>query len=208
MENWTRGSAARWNTPSNWCFSKSPVRFEAILLFTIVRFCLPVWWERFSLLPPEKLSITTTRWPSVRSLSTKWLPINPAPPVTRYVFIVGLPRVELGLTGPKPVVLPSYSSPITKSSRRESNPHQDLRRVLLYPLSYERISCKMLTYWNTFCHLLIAKKSLTGPGRFGSIYRIPIFDSKPARMRTSELETCEPSQLHRHQIIINLLWSL
>src|SRR3990167_6012357 len=38
---------------------------------------------RCSRLPEEKLSRTRTRWPSRRSRSTTWEPMNPAPPVTR-----------------------------------------------------------------------------------------------------------------------------
>src|SRR5579859_7371636 len=39
---------------------------------------------RFSGRPVAKLSMTTTSWPSASRRSTRWLPIKPAPPVTRH----------------------------------------------------------------------------------------------------------------------------
>src|SRR3989338_3241431 len=90
--------------------------------------------------------------------------------------IVGVPRVELGLTGPKPVVPPSYATPssvvvatydgqsplrsrrrLLVSPRQESNPHQLLRRELLYPLSYEGDN-KMPNYFYFTLKLLAGKE--------------------------------------------------
>ncbi len=48
----------------------------------IFRFLLFEWCSKFSFFPPEKLSITITLLFSSNNLSTKWLPIKPAPPVT------------------------------------------------------------------------------------------------------------------------------
>ena len=62
------------------------------------------------------------------------------PAVIIYLLImVGAPGFEPGLKRPKRLVLPLHYAPFTWSPRRESDPHQDLRRVLLYPLSYEGI---------------------------------------------------------------------
>jgi hypothetical protein len=36
----------------------------------------------FSRLPLDRLSITQTSWPRARAASARWLPMNPAPPVT------------------------------------------------------------------------------------------------------------------------------
>ena len=46
--------------------------------------------SRFFFLPVEKLSNTVTSTPSATSASTRWLPINPPPPVT-ITFINSLP---------------------------------------------------------------------------------------------------------------------
>src|SRR4028118_851404 len=40
-------------------------------------------WATFSRLPVRRLSMQTTRYPSEISRSHRWLPIKPAPPVTR-----------------------------------------------------------------------------------------------------------------------------
>src|SRR3990167_11334881 len=55
--------------------------------------------------------------------------------------MVGAPRFELGLNPPKGLVLPLHYAPIFSkvSPWQESNPHQRLRRALLYPLSYKGI---------------------------------------------------------------------
>ena len=42
---------------------------------------------RFSIVPVDSSSTTDTRSPRAKSASTRWLPMNPAPPVTRQCFI-------------------------------------------------------------------------------------------------------------------------
>ena len=46
---------------------------------------------RLSRDPLERSSSTSTRWPAATSPSTIWLPMNPAPPVTR-MFMVSVPN--------------------------------------------------------------------------------------------------------------------
>src|SRR2546429_6713198 len=51
-------------------------------------------FARLRVSPVEKLSRTPTSWPSAMSRSTTWLPMNPAPPVTRTfeLFVIGYRR--------------------------------------------------------------------------------------------------------------------
>src|SRR5205809_329029 len=79
--------AARWNTQSTFR-NKGRILSASLMLAS----CISKWGDRergskFADLPVEKLSITTTRLPSLIRQSARWLPIKPAPPVMR-VFIV------------------------------------------------------------------------------------------------------------------------
>ena len=47
------------------------------------KFGCPIQCAIFFFLPVNMLSITVTWWPANISLSTRWLPTNPEPPVTR-----------------------------------------------------------------------------------------------------------------------------
>src|SRR5215212_7483043 len=44
-------------------------------------------WAMFSSVPVRRLSMQTTLYPSERSLSQRWLPTKPAPPVTSTRFL-------------------------------------------------------------------------------------------------------------------------
>src|SRR6266404_4169282 len=67
------------------------------ILDSITRtFGFPATARRFSALPVEKSSITTTVFPSAKSRSTRCEPMNPAPPVTKIKEDRGL-RVEDGI---------------------------------------------------------------------------------------------------------------
>ena len=77
--------AARWNTTSGARRSISSATDGSQM---------SIWWnenswslverasDRFASLPVERLSTTSTEWPSARSRSTRLEPMNPAPPVT------------------------------------------------------------------------------------------------------------------------------
>ena len=48
-------------------------------------------WARLCGLPVRRLSIATTSWPSASRRSQRWLPRNPAPPVTRTRMLIRAP---------------------------------------------------------------------------------------------------------------------
>ncbi len=86
----TEAFAPIWKTTS----TSSMVFFNnsASLVSPFMNVILSLAFSKFSGFPVWRLSIAVTSKPSSTSRSTKWLPINPAPPVTRtflpFMFIL------------------------------------------------------------------------------------------------------------------------
>src|SRR5690242_19460372 len=83
MDGTMSARAARWNTqstPSNsgWMNGRSATSPSTTRSRAWLSRC-----ARLAGRPVEKLSITATSWPRSSSAVTRWLPMKPAPPVTR-----------------------------------------------------------------------------------------------------------------------------
>src|SRR5262245_35136850 len=75
-------SAARWNTQSTPRNSGAMRAASVMSTSSTASFGSAATWSRFLRRPVLRLSRTSTRWPSARKRSTRWLPMKPAPPVT------------------------------------------------------------------------------------------------------------------------------
>src|SRR5215475_14034221 len=76
-------STARWNTQPQLCIVSSTTSLSRIDPGTMRTSPCAHASCRLSREPVEKLSTTVTRSPWLTSASTRWLPMKPAPPVTR-----------------------------------------------------------------------------------------------------------------------------
>src|SRR3989344_7699976 len=85
----------------------------------------------FFLLPVIKLSTQTTLLPLARSFSHKWLPINPAPPVTTIVFPLPFASLAIELF---PRLSKRFESAYVKPFFVE---HKTINRPLAYQIFYE-----------------------------------------------------------------------
>ena len=85
----TPTTAEWWKTQLNSCFLNTLTRSDVFVSpFSIVKFLLSKFTFFFE--PVEKLSKQITSWPFLSKFSHRWLPINPAPPVTKHFIFLFL----------------------------------------------------------------------------------------------------------------------
>src|SRR5205809_4631365 len=105
-ERGTEGIAASWNTTST-----PPIAWRnasGSRMVSSISTISPARYLRLSREPVAKSSSTRTRWPTRTSPSTRWAPINPAPPVTNtcmralslLAYLLILPASRLGSLQP------------------------------------------------------------------------------------------------------------
>ena len=73
-----------WNEwTATWCHRSSPSMYSGSTTSWLMssKFSWPIQCSTFLFLPVKKLSTTVTSWPSIISLSVRWEPTKPAPPV-------------------------------------------------------------------------------------------------------------------------------
>src|SRR5579864_2845991 len=155
--------AARWKTrsaPSNSSFMRAR---SLTLASTNRNRGLAVCWARFPRRPTAKSSITKTLRPSATNASTRWLPMNPAPPVT-----ISNSAILAPVSAPAGIIARSPSArksrPRRRLFRRDALPGQLAVLLARFGLPRRRAQDHAAAIEADLAHLVAADPARVGCG--------------------------------------------